>query len=108
MAQMAWGDVTAYGTTEPTIESGSGFSVERQAKGIYQIEFSPGFNKMPALTATQQYSGNNNWHNTSSQGGDTRDNVTIISISTIHARVKTGDNNGVAQDRNFSFIAIGE
>ena len=108
MAQV-WGTVTAYATTNPTIHSGSGFSVIRVATGTYLIDFKDGlFNSTPALVATQQYSGSSNWEDFSNGGGQTTDNVVIIAIDRVHAKVKTGGGNGDAADRNFSFVAIGD
>lgn len=104
----AWGTITAHGTTTPTINSGSGFDIHREGQGIYLIDFKAGFTKTPAFVATQQFSYNSKWDDYSSQGGDTRDNITIITLDYEHARVKTGDAGGNAQDRNFSFIAIGD
>ena len=104
--KMAWGNVTAYGTKSPTI-AGSGATILRDEQGIYYIDFQVKFTNIPAFVATQQYSANDKWDDTSSKGGDTRDNVTIIALSATHAKVKTGDSGGNAQDRNFSFIAIG-
>jgi hypothetical protein len=108
MAQ-AWGTITAFGTTNPKIHSGSGnFNVVRVAGGIYLIDFSDGlFSDTPALCATQQYSGDDKWDDFGSPGGSTLDNVTIIAIDSAHVKLKTGDIKGVGQDRNFSFIAIG-
>src|SRR6185436_5356939 len=101
--------VTAFGTTNPSIHSGNGFTVVRVDRGVYLIDFKDGlFNDTPALVATQQYSGNSNWNDFSSVGGNTKDNVTIIALDRIHAKLKTGDNDGNQQDRNFSFIAIGD
>lgn len=109
MAQFVWGTVTAFGTTNPTINSGSGFTVIRVATGTYLIDFEEGlFKETPAIVATQQYSGSSSWTDFSNGGGQTTDNVTIIALDHIHAKLKTGGGNGAASDRNFSFIAIGD
>jgi hypothetical protein len=110
MAQV-WGTITAFGTAQPKIHSGSqnNFDVVRVAAGIYLIDFKDGvFTKPPALCATQQYSGNDSWEDFGSPGGSTLDNVTIIALDNKHVKLKTGDMKGVGQDRNFSFIAIGD
>ena len=109
MPQIIWGDVTAYGSTNPTIHSGGGFTVLRVAKGTYLIDFKEGvFSSTPALIATQQFSFSSNWNDFSSPGGDTTDNVVIVALDQTHAKVKTGGSNGDADDRNFSFVAIGD
>lgn len=108
MAQTAWGNVTANSTNPPTIEGGSKSTVSRQGQGIYLVHFNAGFTKTPACAVTQQFSGNSKWDDYSSNGGDTRDNAVIITLDKDHVRVKTGDLGGGAQDRNFSFIAIGD
>jgi hypothetical protein len=109
MAQIIWGTVTAYGTTNPTINSGSGFSVLRVATGTYLIDFKDEvFTNTPALAATQQFSNSNSWTDFSYGGGQTTDNVVIIALDQTHAKVKTGGGNGDAADRNFSFVAIGD
>ena len=109
MAQ-AWGTITAFRKDTPEIHSGSGnFKVVRVAGGIYIIDFNDGlFKNTPALCTTQQYSGNDKWDDFGSPGGSTLDNVTIIAIDKAHVKLKTGDMEGVGQDRNFSFIAIGD
>lgn len=108
MAQ-AWATITAYHTTTPTIHSGSGnFSVIRVDTGIYLIDFKDGtFTGTPALVATQQHGGGGSWTDFASAGSSTRDNVVILALDKDHAKLKTGDDNGKASDRNFSFIAMG-
>ena len=109
MAQ-AWGDITAFGTTNPKIHSGSrNYNVVRVKEGIYLIDFNDGvFKGTPAFVVTQQFSGNSSWNDFGSDGGNTRDNAVLIAIDNVHAKLKTGDEDGDAKDRNFSFIAIGD
>ncbi len=108
MAQ-AWGTITAFGTTNPKINSGSDFTVVREDTGVYLIDFKDNlFSRTPALCVTQQFTHNDHWNDFGNAGGDTRDNAIIIALDKRHAKLKTGDADGKAQDRNFSFIAIGD
>jgi hypothetical protein len=104
-----WGTINAFGTTSPTIHSGSGnFSIIRLGTGSYLIDFADNtFSETPALSVTQQYSGSSSWNDFSSGGGDTRDNSVIVALDSSQAKIKTGNNEGAASDRNFSFIATG-
>lgn len=104
-----WGTINGYGTKNPTIHTGSGdFRVTRLGTGLYLIDFADGtFKEAPGMTITQQYSSSSSWTDFSSNGGNTRDNATIVALDHGQAKVKTGDADGNASDRNFSFIAIG-
>lgn len=75
-----------------------GFTVDHTSLGHYSILFEPRFNRITACVVTQA----------PGFDGDTRDNATAISITNESCRIKTGDADGNASDRNFSFIAIGD
>ena len=87
-----------------TIESGSGFTVLRTPPGRYEIRYASPFGGHPAVVVTQNYPG---WNDFNVEGGDSRDNTVLIASDANRFKIKTGDGNGNAQDRNFSFIAIG-
>lgn len=82
---------------------GSGFQVNKQPNGQYEILFLPPFSSRPSASATQVFQ--NFWD--FSGGGDTRDNAVIVGIDNTHMVVRTGDANGTRTDRDFSFIVIG-
>jgi len=84
--------------------SGAGFKVEKVDTGLCTIIFTEEFNTVPAVTATQIYP----WpFDADSKGGDTRDNAVIVYIAVDRVRIKTGDDEGKAKNRAFSFIAAG-
>src|SRR5262245_8500902 len=93
-----WGAVSASGDKD----SGSdGWSVENDGEGLYIITFDPKFNSAPGFAVTQIYPGEK------SGGGDTRDNAVIVKVDHLTCKVKTGDDAGHAENRAFSFIAVG-
>ena len=96
---MIYGNVNSDGSRE----TGYDFVVQRLQKGIYQITFSVPFPTVPTLLVTQNYHA---WDDFDYNGGDARDNAVVIAVSESQAKIKTGDGNGVAADRNFSFLAI--
>lgn len=104
-----WGTINAFGTSNPTVHSGSGnFRVTRLDTGTYMIDFADNsFKETPALILTQQYSDSTSWTDFSSGGGSTLDNSVIVALDSEQAKIKVGDSGGSVQDRNFSFIAIG-
>ncbi|HVE20397.1 MAG TPA: hypothetical protein VNC39_00330 [Acidocella sp.] len=83
--------------SDGTIKYGSEFSVSRTTEGHYVIAFRPGFAQVSGASATQIFP----------DDGNTRDNVVIIRLTPSELYLKTGDSNGNAKDRNFSFIATG-
>lgn len=97
--RIIWGVVSPKGE----ILSGTGFLVDHANTGIYTILFKDPFNVVPAVSVTQIYP--NDIHNHT--GGDTRDNAVLIGIVNDRFKVKTGGSNGAADNRNFSFVAIG-
>lgn len=98
-----FGNINADGS----VYSGSGdFSVvaEGDNSGEYTIIFRNPFSEVPSTSAIQNYP---TWNDFRSNGGDTRDNVTLIAIDKDKVKLKTGDSNGLGVDRNFSFIVVG-
>ena len=82
--------------------SGSGFRCQRIDTGLYILFFDQTFNALPAVLATQSYPFNMN-----DDGGNTRDNAVVVGIAEDRTKIKTGNENGTASDRYFSFAAIG-
>jgi hypothetical protein len=94
------------GVVDPTGKpfSGSGFKVDKTDRGLYTVLFIEEFNIVPAVTATEIYP----WPlDSGAHGGSTKDNCTIPYVSSDRVRIKTGDSEGNAQDRAFTFIASG-
>jgi hypothetical protein len=107
MSKIIYGSVNLDGT----IESGIGFEVQKSDVGIYQITFDNPFTKRPTVVATQCFSNadsSDSWDDISANGGDTRDNVVVIAVKEDSCKLKTGNSGGIACDRKFGFIAIGE
>ncbi|WP_143135401.1 hypothetical protein [Burkholderia ubonensis] len=98
MTQIIWGSVNADGT----INTGTGFRVERIKPGEYTITFNTKFSVTPAVVATQNRFADPNQSN--------MDGVAVPIVNTGSCQINTGANNSglPPQDRNFGFIAIGE
>ncbi|MDW3648911.1 MAG: hypothetical protein R8P61_17715 [Bacteroidia bacterium] len=98
-----FGNINANGTAES--KSSTLLTVVHDDIGEYTLVFQEGiFSDLPACAASQNYPG---WHDFTSSGGYTLDNVTIVAISKEKVKLKTGASDGAPADRNFSFIAIG-
>lgn len=83
---------------------GEGYSVSHtKDSGIYFITFERPFNRLPGASTTQIYP-----NDPSSKGGNTKDNALLIYLSTEQMNVKTGNNDGDAKDRDFTFIVVGD
>jgi hypothetical protein len=96
--RMVRGSVDPNGNTT----AGMGFTVQQIAGGLYDVIFDQPFSSMPSASVTQIFPDPNfNPH------GSSRDNAVINGISTSKIRVLTGDDNGSASDRHFSFIVMG-
>ncbi|MEQ6123239.1 hypothetical protein AAON49_03430 [Pseudotenacibaculum sp. MALMAid0570] len=93
---------TIYGTVaqDGRVISGSGFLVQRQNDGIYVIDFEPGFSNIPAVVGTQTGYGD--------LGQNPLDGVIFPYINQGAVTAITAGADGRKQDRQFSFIAIGE
>jgi hypothetical protein len=116
------GTLTAGGLTVPgaavnlrilggTIDSGGGilspgmgFRVARASTGIFDIYFDTAFSAMPFAAVSQIYP--DTW--TFNNGGNTKDNAVIVGINQNRLRVKTGNADGDATNRFFSFIVMGQ
>jgi hypothetical protein len=96
-----------YGIVNPKAElqqgSSGGVTVSRDEEGIYTAVFLQPFTNTPAVTTTQIFP-----NNTNDKGGDTKDNAVLIGITNSLFKVKTGDKDGRARDRWFSFSVIGD
>jgi hypothetical protein len=99
MGKSIWGCVNG---SDASIHSGIGFHVDHDSKGLYTVFYKESFDVTPAVVLTQNYP---NWGEFGSNGGNTRDNCVLVASDAFHFKVKTGDSNGDASDRNFSFIA---
>jgi hypothetical protein len=96
--RVLWGVINSDGTI---VAGSGGFTVPPpQAAGQYVINFPNQFSSMPAMVATQTNSGNLTEANT--------DGTVIPLLSTNSATLITGNNKSTPENRNFSFIAIGD
>jgi hypothetical protein len=89
------------GNGEPRLD-GEGYSVEDKGNGVFSVRFLKAFGAPPTVVATQIYPGTIPF-----QGGDTRDNVVVISQKRASVVIKTGGSDGNGDPREFAFIAIG-
>ncbi|NTJ42042.1 hypothetical protein G6L28_05420 [Agrobacterium larrymoorei] len=80
-----------------TIRAGDEFSVSRTSEGHYVVSFRPAFDQLHGVSATQVFPND----------GNTRDNVVIIRLSESELFLKTGDGDGNAKNRDFTFVAAG-
>jgi hypothetical protein len=97
-----WGCVNSNGTRH----SGTGFTSSQIMTAVYEIKYDKAFSSVPAVVVTQNYPA---WNVVSDNqdGGDPRDNAVLVASNATGCRIKTGDNNGKATPRNFTFIALG-
>ncbi|SCW64648.1 hypothetical protein SAMN04487970_102371 [Paenibacillus tianmuensis] len=95
-ARVLWGTVDPDGS----IVSGMGYKVDKGGKGLYTVIFDESYSFVPGVSTTQIYYNNGN-------GGDTRDNSALVFVKNDRFRVKTGNDNGDASDRGFSFVVAG-
>lgn len=82
-------------------ENMDNFKVTKVATGTYDIYFKQDFKSLPAVVATQLWI-------ESGIGNDTRDNVVLMELERDRARFITGNGDGNASDRDFTFIAMAE
>ncbi|PTW61744.1 hypothetical protein C8N35_102460 [Breoghania corrubedonensis] len=95
MTKTVWGTVSGNGD----LLAGAGCTISKQGTGIYVIDFTTSFSGVPALVGSQTGFG--------SQGQSPLDNVAFPFLTGGTATAVTGDNQGSKEDRQFSFIAIG-
>jgi len=81
---------------------GNNFVGIKMSTGLYTIIFTPPFAARPTVITSQVYNGD-----VAFGGGDTRDNSLVVAVTHDRVVIKTGDAANAAQDRNFTFIAIG-
>lgn len=94
-----------YGTVNPSgvkTSGSAGWTVRSDGTGLYLLIFEPHFSSVVSVVATQIYP-----NDLRSTGGDTRDNAVIVGADNDEAKIKTGNNDGKAENRWFSFIALG-
>jgi hypothetical protein len=102
MAQhIIWGCINADGS----IYNGTNFTPVPGPKGTYDIVYSTPFKSTPAVVTLQNYKG---WNDFSSDGGNTKDNTVLVASDRQKCKIITGDNDGKKENRNFTFLAIGE
>jgi hypothetical protein len=91
-----WGTINADGTIE---SSSGGFTVTPgDEDGHYAIAFAVPFNTIPSIVGSQiGFGGNEN----------PLDNIVFPKLNNEYAKAITGDAQGNARNRSFSFIAIG-
>lgn len=78
------------------------FKVDKADTGLYTIILNGSFSTIPGVSTTQIYPDDVN-----NKGGNTRDNAVLVGVRNDRFRVKTGNGDGNAENRFFSFIAIG-
>jgi len=101
MSKTIFGTVNADGT----INSGKGFKVVHDDTGEYSILYNSDFQQQPAVVVTQNHP---SWNDFTSDGGKTTDNATVIASDKGRVKIKTGNGDGNARDRNFNFICVGD
>jgi len=73
--------------------------------GEYIVQFKSNFKNPPVVIASQNYP---KWDAQINTHGSSLDNVVVVFVNKTSAGFFTGSSNGNAQDRNFTFIAVGE
>ncbi len=101
--RIIFGNVNANGSKH----NGEGFEVlhDQPNSGLYDVVFAEHFSELPTVVTLQNFP---EWNAIDNSGGFTTDNTTLVAVTTSVARVKTGGQTGLANDRNFCFIAIGK
>ena len=85
------------------VEVGGGFTLARDPNWLTKVIFSTPFASAPSVVVTQQYPDNNS----SGDGGNTKDNATVVKVDRFAAWIKCGDGDGSGSWRRFHFIAVG-
>lgn len=102
---------TIRGTVEAdgSVFAGSGYTVNKVGTGLYDVSFATEFSNIPTVVVTQQHPDNNTARNGqfTESGGNTRDNAIVVGVRNNKVRIRTGKDDGSANDRRFHFIAIG-
>jgi cytoskeletal protein CcmA (bactofilin family) len=88
--RMVWGFVDS----DSKIVSGYGFTVTKETKG-FRVKFSNKFGCRPCVVVTQHWN------------GSVLDNAVVYEINAENCLIVTGDGQGNASYRHFSFVAIG-
>ncbi|MEZ4309829.1 MAG: hypothetical protein R3F14_17465 [Polyangiaceae bacterium] len=101
MSRIIAGYVGSAGNIVSSSPSGS-FSVVRVGQGLYEVTFRDSFSIEPAAAATQIRDDGGD-----GQGANTKANVTMPILERSRVRFKTGNSDGNAVNRDFSFIVVG-
>jgi hypothetical protein len=89
--------------SDGSINAGSGFTVVKTDVGAYLISFFFPFSGRPSASVTQIFPGPDDF----GVGFDTRDNAVIDGLNAMQMKVITGRNDGVHDDRPFTFVVVG-
>lgn len=114
VATILGGNINANGTihtaSDDTQKSTNGYSVaqakdskQKTLTGVYDITFNASFTACPVVLCKQN---NENWNDFSNDSNNVRNNALLIAAGTTGCRIKTGDSDGNAKNKNFTFIAI--
>lgn len=82
--------------------SSVGINCNRLQEGIYELVFDQPYSNTPAVVGTQVFP-----NQTDSNGGSTKDNLVCVYVRKDKCKVKVGDDDGHAKDRDFSVIVLG-
>ena len=89
-------------SSDGSISTGSGdFDVRKESRGLYTVIFRPPLKKVYGGSVTQIFF-------SGGDAGNTRDNAVIAFLKDGDMRLKTGNSDGGAIDRDFTFVVSGE
>lgn len=95
--------VTGFIAKDASKLSSSGeYTVVRSGGGVYDVVFHPPFAVLPVVVATQVFP-----NQPGTAGGNTRDNAVVVWVAENQVRIKTGQQDGHGEDRDWTFIAVG-
>lgn len=99
--RIVWGCINVNGSKH----SGRGFNSNKIGMGIYEVTYNRPFLAPPAVVLTQNFK---SWEDFGYGGGDGRDGCILAASDEAKFKAITGRSDGIHDDRNFTFIAIGE
>ena len=100
---MSYVSISGNVNADGTLQSGAGFNISKEGTGLYLISFLRPFLSEPAVVATPNYPG---WNDFDSDGGETTVSCVVVALDRNRVKIKTSEG-GTAADGNFSFIASG-
>jgi hypothetical protein len=104
--QFLWGNIDSDGWINGG--SANGFTTSLVTTGVRRITFLKPFSMRPTCTCVQHHpNSGSNWFSDAGIGGNTRDNCLTTRVQNNIVDFRTGDGNGNAQNRSFSFICVG-